>query len=218
MSLSDRNARLFAAVIAVLAWGTSALRYSLTLERLLPRGGTALDALGWHLSFFTNATALLVAVVMSAAALGIWPRRGPSPASVFGATALYAALVAAVYHALLASMWNPRGWTLVADVALHTALPTLTILFWLAFAPKRELGLRHAFLWLAFPLLYFLMVVARGSIDGWYPYFFLHVGRLGVAQVLLNACAIAGIMLAAGLAMIYGARLALPASRRARAS
>jgi hypothetical protein len=53
------------------------------------------------------------------------------------------------------------------------------------------------------PLAYFPYALARGALDGRYPYPFIDVGTLGWARVLGNAAAIAAAFLIAGYALVW---------------
>ena len=44
--------------------------------------------------------------------------------------------------------------------------------------------------------------LARGALDGWYPYPFIEVPKLGYGQVLLNAAGISAVLALGGLALI----------------
>ena len=76
-------------------------------------------------------------------------------------------------------------------------------LWWLFFAPKAKLRWSSAFWWTVYPLVYFAYALARGRIDGRYPYPFMDVGKLGWVQTVLNAAGIAMAFILAGLALVW---------------
>jgi hypothetical protein len=99
----------------------------------------------------------------------------------------------------------------IADQGVHTAVPLLTLGWWAAFTDKRGLGVRDLPAFMAFPLAYGSYCLARGAVEGWYPYFFVDVSTYGLGRVLLN---IAGLGLAfalSGLGLVWLGRL--PARR-----
>src|SRR5262249_677878 len=64
--------------------------------------------------------------------------------------------------------------------------PTLFVLDWLIFVPKREVPWKTSLGGLALPLVYLAWTLLHGAITGFYPYPFLNVLRLGYEQVFIN--------------------------------
>ena len=50
--------------------------------------------------------------------------------SVRTAILAYIIIVAVIYHYLLAKLWNPQGWQLVADTIEHVVTPALYVIDW----------------------------------------------------------------------------------------
>jgi hypothetical protein len=175
-------ARAFAAVGALVVWAALALQFYLLLGKL---GGLAV----WRfVGYFTILTNILVAVMLTSAAL----RRSRGAARFELAVATAIAIVGIVYSLLLRQIWDPQGADKLADAMLHDAAP-LVCVAWFLLRPRRRLGVADVAAALIFPLLYVLYALARGAADGWYAYWFLDPHRLGVAQMALN---IAGLTLA----------------------
>jgi hypothetical protein len=176
------------------------------------QGGHLGHAIWVFFGFFTILTNLLVAVACFARARGFWPVWWPSAKGVLACLALNIALVGIVYHLLLSALWNPAGLHWWADQGLHSAVPVLFVAYWALYAPKAGLAWGDSLRWLLFPALYFAYALARGAMDGWYPYPFLDVGRLGYGAVLVNGLSIAAILFLAGLGLVAASR-ALPEGR-----
>ncbi len=182
--------RPFAAIAAVLGWCGLALQLLLSIQLTVAHGQGALAGLWIYLGFFTILTNLLVALALSAAAtgsdgmLGRFFRRP----DVHTAIAMSIIVVAAIYHLLLRQLWHPHGWQVVGDDALHTLMPLLFLLFWWLAVPKASLRWHQVLAWQAYPAAYFVYALARGAINGWYPYPFLDVTTLGYLDVLVNGC------------------------------
>lgn len=188
-----RTGRTAAGVVALVAWSALAIQLPLSLASSLAAGRSIAGGLLVFFSYFTILTNLLVAVVMTRLALG-----REVGASLAGATTINILVVGLVYSAVLRATWNPQGWQKVADHLLHDVVPVLAALVWAAFLPKGRLSFRDIPVWLLYPLAFLGWSLARGSSDGWYPYPFLDVGRLGLAVVLRNAVIVT--LLFAGLA------------------
>ncbi len=169
-----RLARLVAACLAVLAWVTLYYYIQVGLER---RPHWTLWQELWRTGrYFTFLTNGLTAVTMTVVALGGRAR----PVWTTGLT-LWMVIVGVVYHALLAREYTGlRWWT---DQGLHTAIPFVLLLWWVAFAPKAGLMWRHSALWLAWPGAYMGYALTRGVIDGRHPYFFIDPPLIGWPKV-----------------------------------
>jgi hypothetical protein len=76
-------------------------------------------------------------------------------------------------------------------------------LWWLFFAPRAKLRWSAPVLWAIYPLGYFIYVLARGHMDGRYPYPFIDVARLGWVQTALNAGGIALGFILAGYLLVW---------------
>lgn len=190
----SKPARLFAALLACLAWVTLYHYVQIGLDR---RPHWALWQELWRTGrYFTFLTNTLTALTATWIALGgrissVW---------VTGLT-LWMAIVAVVYHTLLARDYTGlRWWT---DQGLHTAIPLALVLWWGVFAPKAGLAWRHAAMWLGWPGLYMGYALIRGEIDGRHPYFFIDppligwpkvgmwIGLLGLVFWLAGLCVVA---------------------------
>lgn len=196
-----RRARLAAGLIGALALASVSLQAWLLSASGLEEGRSVGESL-WRLAgYYTIWTNLMVGAVMGLTAAG----RSPGP-GWHGAAALHIVCVAVVYHALLASQWNPTGWRAVSDFGLHTLAPALMAVWWGAWADKAALRPSHALLWMCWPVAYSLVAMTRGALTGWYPYPFLQVATLGLGPVLVNIAVMGVAFAGLGLTMILAGR------------
>lgn len=164
-----RNARLFAAVIGVAGLATILLQIVVSAER----DGTGYGLAFAHmLRFFTLWTNTAGALVFLSIALG----KGHSSRVMLALATAYA-VVALVYHALLARTHHPVGLDVLTNLMFHTLLPAAAIGWWFAFAPRPEWR-QLPFVMIA-PMIYTLFALAVGAATQFYPYFFLDQPRLG---------------------------------------
>lgn len=182
-----------AAVIALVAWAGIAIQFTDTLGRT----GSVVLALWVLLRFFTVLTNLLVAVTLGRLALG-----ARVPPFVLGGVTIAIILVGIVNATLLHGLVELKGPALIADTLLHIVVPSAVALYWLALAPRGELKWRDPWLWCLYPLAYFIYAVARGAIDGRYPYPFIDVAQLGITRAAINALAMAIAFVASGLLLV----------------
>lgn len=187
--------RVFATLIALVAWAGLAVQFRSTLSFI----GSVPQTIWVLLRYFTVMTNLLVAVVLTGLALGR-PRFGAP--ILLGFVTLSILLVGIVYMTLLRGMIELSGGALLADALLHVWVPLLVPLFWLAFASKGKLGWRAPWWWSLYPLAYFAYALARGSAEGAYAYPFIDLDALGLARVAINSAAIAAAFLAAGFGFV----------------
>jgi len=85
------------------------------------------------------------------------------------------------------------GWV---DFVLHKLFPVVVVLDWLLDPPTTRLTARDAVAWLAYPLAWTGLTLARGAIDGWYPYPFHDPANGGYGTVAVMVVAITGAFLA----------------------
>ena len=171
---------------AAVAWVALALQLALITLRLTSEGASVAFAVWRFFGFFTILTNLAVAVVASAMAW--WPTSNVAGPRSRLMTATAIVLVGIIYSVALRSIWDPQGWQAVADHALHDATPPLFALCWI-FSDHGSLRWRDALWPMLPPILYCLYAFVRGSIDGWYAYWFLNPTALPVGQFALNIAA-----------------------------
>jgi len=153
----------------------------------------------WTLArFFTIISNFALAVVMTAVALG----RRVSPV-ILGGLTLAILLVGIVYGTLLRGLHPLGGLPLIANYLLHDVSPTLMAIYWLLFVPRGKLRWSAPWWWILFPGAYLVYVLARGHMDGRYPYPFIDVAKLGWTQTALNAGGIALGFILAGFALVW---------------
>lgn len=195
--------RRYALAIALFSSSALLLQYVLLIQATWDGIGPWLGTLRYF-SFFTILSNVAVALTASVAWLGgdIAGARFFGSARVQGGTALCIAIVCAIYHFVLASTWAPQGLQLVADVALHYAVPALYVGWWTFALPHGRLHWSDPLRMLCFPAAFFGWSLLRGAWVHEYPYPFLDVDALGTSLVLRNAGAIALLFVVGGLLVV----------------
>ncbi|HWU78040.1 MAG TPA: Pr6Pr family membrane protein [Rhodanobacter sp.] len=200
--------RRFAAIAAVIGWLALGLQLTLSIQLAVANGKSPASGAWIYLGYFTVLTNLLAALALTAAARTQHGRFGRFFArpEVHTVAAMSIIVVAAVYHLLLRQLWQPQGWQIVGDDALHTVMPLLFVLHWWLAVPKGRLHWRQVVAWQIYPAGYFVYALARGAVDGWYPYPFVDVGVLGYPRVLLNASGVLLVFVTTGVLLVALAR------------
>ena len=211
--------RAFTLLAALVAWAAVTLQLVLSLQLAVANGRGILGGVVVYLSYFTILTNILVALTLSvplAAPKGTLGRFFSRP-GVATAVGTAITVVGLAYFFLLRRVWDPQGWNLVADAALHYAVPVLFLLYWYLAVPKS--GLRFADIpkWLLYPLGYMVYVLLRGALTGLYPYYFIDVGVLGYGAAFLNALGVLVGFVVTAAALVLVARLARLGGRDVRA-
>ncbi|QBX38023.1 hypothetical protein E4M02_06385 [Brevundimonas sp. S30B] len=195
-------ARAWRTLFALIGAGALALQYGLMIGGQ-PAGAVG-DATLRFFSFFTILTNVLVVVALAAPVL--WERTGlgrwAGSEGVRAAVALYIGVVGLIYHLLLARVWDPQGWQLVADVALHTIMPLAFWADWLLFTPKGRLRWIDPLKWLAYPLAYTGWTLVHGLTSSWWPYWFLNVDQQGWWRTAGWAGLVLAVFLVIGLFLV----------------
>lgn len=94
------------------------------------------------------------------------------------------------------------------DVALHKIFPVVVVLDWILDPPMHRLRAPDLVTWLIYPLVWTVLTVIRGALDGWYPYPFLDPANGGYGQV---AVVVVGVLI--GFFAISAAILAIGNAR-----
>ena len=166
------------------------LQFAITIPLRLSNGDSLGGAVVFYFSFFTILTNLLLVLIYSSE-LWLWPWLGwlRSPVTR-GMLAAAITLVMVFYHFVLAPAWDPEGWALVADTALHYATPIIYLVWWVATVPHGQLKWSDIPAMLVPPTLYLIYVLIRGAAIGEYPYPILEANRIGYGVVALNVLAV----------------------------
>lgn len=185
------------AATAACAWMGLVLQMHLLIVRFAEEGRSAGEAVWRYFGYFTLLTNAFAAVVVTA-----WMIRRPPGPRVLATAATNIFLVGAVYHLALAQLWNPQGLQLLADRLVHTATPVLFTLLWLYAAPRRTLRWRDTFWMMLYPTVYFFYALGRGAIDGFHPYWFLDLPKLGAERMIVSGVVLMALFGAVSLGFV----------------
>ena len=197
-----RSARRMALLIAVLAMLSLAAQFLyLAASRPAPWPHTA-----WEMArYFTILTHLLVIVSF---ALIARPRRGMMNGDWMAALSLSAIMAGVIYHLVLSDLISFDGLGWWADHGLHSVTPAVIALWWLLHAPKQALGYLDLPIFVLWPAIYAAYALARGAMDGVYPYPFVDLTRFSPAIVATNLVGLCLLFLLGGVVMIMIGRYA----------
>ncbi|WP_371922559.1 Pr6Pr family membrane protein [Sporosarcina sp. Marseille-Q4943] len=125
---------------------------------------------------FTIQSNLIVSVTFLLSVFTMIARKPPTPLLDFlkNCSLIYIFICIATYHFLLSSGGEYDGIRIVTNFTLHYLLPIFVFMNWIAFETKKKYSYKHIFYWMIFPLLYCVVSLLRGLVDGFYPYFFLN--------------------------------------------
>ncbi|RVQ66975.1 hypothetical protein EKN06_08495 [Croceicoccus ponticola] len=198
MTRSISADRIAAIIIAIVGLTNFALQIVLSIEKT----GSLVGAFLVLTRFFTILTNAAVVFVMLRIANSRHVGGGVLLALV---TAI--AMVALVYHAILADLQTFTGLNMVTDQGFHTVIPILTLLWWVAFGGRLAAGWRDLVWVLPWPIAYCAVALVRGAASGVYPYPFLDLPKIGWTALLINVVGLAIAFLITGGFILGIARL-----------
>jgi hypothetical protein len=119
------------------------------------------------------------------------------------AITVYIFMVGTVYQVALRHLWKPRGLQNIVDELLHSVIPVLVIIFWTLYENKKEVSYSQIPKWAIFPIAYFICILIRGSITRLYPYPFVNVNEIGLAEALINSVILLFIFLCIAVLFVF---------------
>ena len=155
-------------------------------------------------SFFTIQSNILAVAALFA--LVLVPRAGRSRLfdGARGAVVLYMAITGVVFALLLSGLQEELQTTIPwVDFVVHKLMPAAIVVDWLVDPPRHRLPRSTVVAWLAFPLAWLAYTLVRGEAEGWYPYPFVDVERLGYDGVLARGVGLAGGFALAGVVLLW---------------
>lgn len=202
MAEGSGRARLLAGVIALLAWAAIAVQLLLNFDSAAADGVPAWQVPVRLYGYFTIWANTLVALVTTHFALRGDGESLLSRSGTRAATVVYIVVVGVIYNTLLVQ-YNPQtGLRLAIDTIFHTVVPIAYPFWWLACVRRGRLGWNHVVPVIGLPLAYSGVAMGRGLLTGKYAYFFIDIGKYGLAQVLFNITALALLYVALMAALI----------------
>lgn len=179
---------LIAVLRAAVAVATIAAIVATTLDTA---SRTAINPVNFF-GYFTIQSNIITSIALLLAALATFSgnRQTPALQLLRAAATTYIVIVGLVYNTLLAGL--PGGIELEwANIVMHVIMPVYAALDWLLFGDRRALPWKRLWLVLIYPVVWLVVVLARGATDGWVPYPFLDPSQ-GYGVVALYALGIAG--------------------------
>ena len=204
-------AQIYNIVFALIAWFGLGLQSVLSWSKDENGGFFGLFI---SLNYFTILSNILIACVVTA--LAIDPRRDGKKWRWLRLGALVQIVITGlVYNLVLAPQYTPEtaptGWGLTSTNFLHVIVPTMAVVGWLIFGPRRRITNTVVFTILIIPIIWIIYTLIHGAfwpaafpnsaVEGAfvsYPYSFINVDNLGYAMVTVNTIAIAAIGLVIG--------------------
>ncbi len=167
----------WATSIGVLRLVAAAVGVAALIGRFFYGQGFITFSVGNYFGYLTHQSN--IAAVAMFAAGGLMMLRGiPEPDWASTARMLITSylVVAGIVFGLLAAQAAERDYRLDvpwSDQLLHFWIPGLALADWLLAPGRHRVSWRFSALVLGYPLVWGMVTMVRGSIVGWYPYFFL---------------------------------------------
>lgn len=202
MRVPPNMKRTAAGIIAAVAWLALVLQLAGIIGASLAAGTPVSKNLIAYASYFTIQANGLVGVLMTLALLRPQSQSPLLRASVMSGAAVYIAITGLLYHLYLYGFWHARGLMVLPDILLHAAIPLLFLMYWLLVVPKGSLTWWHPWFWLIYPVIYLGFVFIVGKWTGHYSYPPLDASMLKRTRVLRHAAVFLIYFLAFGMILV----------------
>lgn len=166
-------------------------------------------------SYFTIWSVTVVA--LSTTMLAFDPRKDSRVRRALRLSGLLMIVITAIVYAVLLAPVTPlEGWSVVSNPWVHILVPVVTVVVWLVWGPRGWIRPRIVVASLVVPVVWVGYALARGAIEGLYPYGFLNVGARGYPAVMITVVVIlaVGVAIAAVLGLVDAALIRTRRSRR----
>lgn len=150
------------------------------------------------LSYFTNLSNLIVAIVLTMLARKP-DRGGPVWQAVRMDSLVMISITGLIYAIVLAPDAQVEGLDIIVNSIKHYIVPVMTVFLWLLVGPRRQLTFVSIFTALVIPIAWAGYTLVRGEFISAYPYGFLNVLDLGLTSVLINIAGVAALGVVLGL-------------------
>lgn len=158
-----------------------------------------------------------VVVMVVAGIMALRSPRDPHWLTTARATVLSCTVSAGAVFALLVEQAGVRGLPLSvpwSDQVLHFWLPALALVDW-TISPGRGRALWRSIVFVqVYTVVWGVVTLIRGSVVGWYPYFFLDPAQIsGIGEFLLLSCVALGSFAALSCGVVLLSHLRPPLER-----
>jgi hypothetical protein len=148
---------------------------------------------GNFFSFFTIESNVFAAIILIISGIMVLAGKSSRLLTVLrGAATLYMVTTGIVFALLLsgleAGVLTAVPWD---NTVLHYIIPLAVLVDWIVDPPRKKIAFKTASVWLAFPIIYVVYSMIRGSVVNWYPYPFLNPTTSGYLGVLVTSIGIA---------------------------
>lgn len=200
------------AIAAGITWFGLALGMVLTVFNVYPPVDVQPNTLGVNaegvaglfgrvvdsLSYFTNLSNVLVAVVLTMLARD--PDRGGRVWHAVRMDSLVMiSITGLIYAIVLAPDAQVEGLDIIVNAIKHYIVPIMTVFLWLLVGPRRQITFASVFTALIIPITWAIYTLIRGEFISAYPYGFLNVIAYGLPAVLTNIAGVAALGVVLGL-------------------
>lgn len=152
-------------------------------------------------SYFTLQSNLVLAAIFVIGAFVTRERLPDWWDTARGGAAFYMTMTGIIYVVLIAPPEEFLSWSLSwTGIVQHRIGPWAAFLDWVLVWMIAKAGWKRPLSWLAYPILYLIAAMVRGTITGWYPYHFLdplQAGGWGGVATLTGVVVVAFLVMAA---------------------
>ncbi len=140
-------------------------------------------------SYFTIQSAMAAVLMLVSAGLVAFRRVSDPPwLDLLRAVVTTYLIVSGIVFAIIVVQASARHYTIevpISDQVLHFWVPSLALVDWLIDERKARLSWKYLAWVVAYPIVWGVFTLVRGSIVGWYPYFFLDARQVTPVETVV---------------------------------
>ncbi len=158
-------------------------------------------------SYFTIQSAMAAVLMLVVAGVVAFRRPDDPPwLDLIRAIVTTYVIVSGIVFAIIVVQASTRHYTIevpISDQVLHFWVPSLVLVDWLIDERKARLSWNYLGWVVAYPIIWGVFTLIRGSMVGWYPYFFLDSRQVSPVETVLY-CAICLVLMVGIAASLIG--------------
>ncbi|MBD3339985.1 MAG: hypothetical protein GF353_12800 [Candidatus Lokiarchaeota archaeon] len=178
---------IYQLIVYILAWIGLMIRIFIAIIEV-GSGTEPVLYLGDMSSYFTVQTNILVLFWLTLALVYRNHEKKPRIMHpiVHGAICLYISGTFVIFAIFLSPYYQPTGIEAVANILMHYIVPLAFILEWFITELDTQYQYRYLLYYTIYPLAYLFYTLIRGTITGFYPYWFFDLNNISIIQLVIN--------------------------------
>ncbi len=135
--------------------------------------------------YYTLQSNLIAIVYFILLYFGITKRNNTLHKFVGGVT-VYITITLIIFAIMLAPTYHPTGWNQVSNIVAHYIVPILVLFYFFYFRDNYKFTPKDSLIWIIYPVLYVVFMLAYGMITKDFLYPFFQVSEVGINGLIIT--------------------------------